>query len=268
MSEIPVKLSALYISHGGGPMPLLGDDGHREMVAHLSALATRITKPSAILVISAHWEEQVVTITHSTKPPIIYDYYGFPAQTYEIQYPAPGAPALAQSVHAKLLAHGIEAKLDDERGFDHGLYVPLSLMYPQADVPCIQVSLVKSLDAREHIRIGEALSDLAKEDVLILGSGFSFHNMRAFATEDTPESTAKNEAFEEWLIATCSSQSLDEATRADRLTNWESAPFARYCHPREEHLLPLHVCYGATRRPCSAYLSMSIMNKKASFYFW
>jgi len=268
MTEIPVDPSALYISHGGGPLPVLGDENHSEMVEHLQAIAARIRKPAAVVVISAHWEAPVATITHGATPPLIYDYYGFPQPAYDIQYLAPGSPALAEVVYSKLTTYGIEAKLDDAQGFDHGLYVPLLLMYPAADIPCIQLSLVKSLDAREHIRIGEALAALAGENVLLLGSGFSFHNMRAFATPDTPELQARNEAFEAWLIETCSSQTLDESARAERLVAWDNAPFARYCHPREEHLLPLHVCYGATRRPCKTYLEMSIMKKRASFYFW
>jgi len=266
--QIPDNPTALYLSHGGGPMPLLGDASHKELVECLTAIATKISKPSAIIVISAHWEEDVVTITHRARPPMIYDYYGFPKETYEIDYPAPGAPDLAKEIHALFEANNIEARLDDQRGFDHGLYVPLLLMYPKADIPCIQVSLKKSLDASEHIRIGEALSELTYDGALIIGSGFSFHNMKAFGSPDTSETKAMNEAFEEWLIETCSSRSLDEAERAGRLANWASAPFARYCHPREEHLLPLHVCYGAAKRPCSTYLELSIINKKASVYFW
>lgn len=266
--KIPNNPTAVYLSHGGGPLPLLGDVGHKEMVESLTAISANIRKPSAIIVISAHWEEDVVTITHSPQPPLIYDYYGFPKEAYEIQYPAPGEPELAQYVHDILSTNQIEARLDNQRGFDHGLFVPLLLMYPKADIPCLQVSLTRSLDAAEHIRIGEALSGLSHAGLLIVGSGFSFHNMKAFATPDTSESKAMNEAFEHWLIDTCSDRSLDESERVKRLTAWESAPFARYCHPREEHLLPLHVCYGTAKRPCSTYLQLSIINKKASIYFW
>lgn len=266
--KIPNNPTALYLSHGGGPMPLLGDAGHKELNESLTEIAARMSKPSAIIVISAHREEEIVTITHGARPAMIYDYYGFPKEAYEIEYPAPGIPDLARQVHALFEASQIDARLDNQRGFDHGLYVPLLLMYPEADVPCIQISLKSDLDASEHIRIGEALSGLTHNGLLIIGSGFSFHNMKAFGAPNTPESTEMNEAFEAWLINTCSSKSLDEAERVSRLANWESAPSARYCHPREEHLLLLHVCYGTVKRPCSAYLELSIINKKASFYFW
>lgn len=249
-------------------MPLLGDPGHKELVDSLLNLAERLEKPSAIIVISAHWEEDVVTITHSSQPSMIYDYYGFPKEAYEVQYPAPGAPDLAQDIYTLLKASGIEATLDGQRGFDHGLYVPLLLMYPDAQIPCIQISLLKSLDAGEHIRIGEALAGLEQKGLLIIGSGFSFHNMKAFGTPDTTQSVAMNVEFEDWLIDTCTSQAISEEERTARLKGWESAPFARYCHPREEHLLPLHVCYGIAKRPCSTFRTLKIINKKASIYCW
>ncbi len=266
--QIPENTKAFYLSHGAGPMPLLGDASHQELVESLATVAASIKRPSAIIVISAHWEEEVVTITHGATPPMIYDYHGFPKQAYTLQYPAPGAPQLAQEIYELFGANQIEAQLDSQRGFDHGLYVPLLLMYPQADIPCLQISLQRSLDAAEHIKMGEALASLSRDGLLVIGSGFSFHNMQAFATPDTVESKAKNEAFEAWLVETCASQSLDEEARTHRLADWESAPFARYCHPREEHLLPLHVCYGMAKRPCSAYLELSVINKQASMYFW
>lgn len=247
---------------------MLGDDGHKEMVEGLAMIAGRIERPSAIIVVSAHWEEDVVTITQGARPPIIYDYYGFPKAAYQIQYPAPGAPSLAEKIHAALAANQIESRLDDQRGFDHGLYIPLLLMYPGADIPCVQVSLVKGLDPWLHIRVGEALAGFAQDRVLIVGSGFSFHNMQAFSAAETSETQAMNWSFEDWLIDTCSSREIDEDDRLKRLTRWEDAPAARYCHPREEHLLPLHVCYGANRCPCRAFLELSIINKKSSMYFW
>ncbi len=199
---------------------------------------------------------------------MIYDYYGFPKEAYDIQYPAPGAPELAEEILTLFETSDVEARLDDERGFDHGLYVPLLLMYPNADIPCIQISLQKNLDASAHIRIGEALSGLKSDNVLIVGSGFSFHNMKAFAAMETRETTQMNHEFEAWLNRTCSDETIDETERRERLVGWESAPFARYCHPREEHLLPLHVCYGMAGQPCRTFQSLTIMNKKASLYCW
>lgn len=265
---MPERLAALYLSHGAGPLPLLGDAGHQEMLSALTHIAATIEKPAAIVVVSAHWEAPSVTLTAAAKPTMIYDYYGFPSEAYAIQYPAPGAPQLAQRIQKDLAACGIEALLDATRGYDHGLYVPLLVMYPQADIPCIQLSLAASLDAREHMRIGAALDGLRRDNVLIIGSGFSFHNLREFSRAPTPDSRAMNEAFEAWLIDTCCSTDLNEAERADRLGNWERAPHARYCHPRAEHLLPLQVCYGATQRACAAHVELTILQRKASFYAW
>jgi len=137
--------SVIFISHGGGPLPLLGDEAHQEMVDSLKNLATILAKPSAIIVISAHWEENKPTITSGTNPSLIYDYYGFPKESYEIQYPAPGEPRLAHKMFDLLNKRGIETLLDEQRGFDHGVFVPLKIMFPEADIPCVQLSLVNNL---------------------------------------------------------------------------------------------------------------------------
>lgn len=258
----------LYISHGGGPMPLLGDPGHREMVACLQTLAGKLRKPSAILVVSAHWEASVATISSAPKPELIYDYYGFPPESYEIQYPAPGHPALAQQIHQTLVDAGIAAELDAARGFDHGMFVPLKLMYPQADIPCVQLSLVHGLDAEQHLAIGKALRALKHENLLVIGSGFSFHNMRAFFGPNTPDVRAMNQAFEDWLTDTCVNPAISEDKRWQRLRNWTQAPHARFCHPREEHLLPLHVCYGLAGNASDEHVSATILNKKAGMFRW
>ena len=238
------------------------------MVEKLKLIATRIRKPSAIIVISAHWEEKIPTITSGANPSLIYDYYGFPEESYEIRYPCPGEPLLANQVHQLLTNAGIEAGLDKHRGFDHGLFVPLKIMYPEADIPCIQLSLDKSLNPARHLKMGKALSGIKHDNLLIIGSGFSFHNLKAFFGIDTSESKAMNIAFEQWLIDTCSNPNLDEQERTLQLENWEQAPFARYCHPREEHLLPLHVCYGVAQTACSEYYQLNIFNKKSSVFLW
>ncbi|WP_273206318.1 DODA-type extradiol aromatic ring-opening family dioxygenase [Marinobacter subterrani] len=258
----------LFISHGGGPMPLLGDPGHREMVDRLTELAGKLRKPSAILVISAHWEESVPTITSGTNPRLIYDYYGFPPESYRIEYPCLGEPALAHQVHDALEQSGIPARLDAQRGFDHGLFVPLKLMYPEADIPCVQLSLVNSLDAGAHLAIGRALQGLDYDNLLVIGSGFSFHNMRAFFAPNTPEVQARNLAFEDWLETACADPSIAESERTERLAHWEQAPHARFCHPREEHLLPLHVCYGLAGKPSDSHISANILGKKSGMFYW
>jgi aromatic ring-opening dioxygenase catalytic subunit (LigB family) len=258
----------LYISHGGGPLPLLGDPGHREMVEQLTRIAGRLRKPAAILVISAHWEEQQPTVTSGAQPSLIYDYSGFPPESYAIEYPCPGEPALAQQIHAALEEAGISARQDAQRGFDHGLFVPLKLMYPNADIPCVQLSLVSSLDASTHLAIGRALQALNYENLLVIGSGFSFHNMQAFFAPSTAETEARNQAFEEWLEETCCDPDMAETERNERLLHWEQAPAARFCHPREEHLLPLHVCYGLAGGPSETHLSATILGKQSGMFYW
>lgn len=260
--------TVLYLSHGGGPLPLLRDKNHTELVSNLKTLSELIEKPEAIIVISAHWEEKALHITHARHPSLIYDYSGFPQESYEITYPAAGNPTLAEDLFSIFRESGFDVELDDSRGFDHGLFVPLKIMYPDADIPCIQISLLNNLDPTAHIKIGEAISKLKQNNLLIIGSGFSFHNMRAFFTPATTESVRMNESFEDWLIDTISNVSINENVRREKLINWEQAPFARYCHPREEHLLPLHVCYGATKRAAVKAFELKIAGVKASAYLW
>ncbi|WP_259400262.1 class III extradiol ring-cleavage dioxygenase [Pseudoalteromonas sp. SG41-2] len=257
-----------FISHGGGPMPLLNEPNHTQLVAYLKSLASTLKKPSAILLISAHWEESVATITANAAPGMIYDYYGFPPAAYQVQYPSQGEPKLAEKVQQVLQHAGIEAKLDHHRGYDHGLYVPLTLMYPAADIPAIQLSLVNNLDAVQHLAIGKALQSLDYENLLVIGSGFSFHNMQAFFAQDNQQSQINNHEFEQWLRSTLSDNTLPEPKRNLMMQNWHKAPHARYCHPREEHLLPLHVCYGLAGRASDEYENVTIFNKQSSAFVW
>lgn len=260
--------AVIYLSHGAGPLPLLGDDRHVEMVDNLKLIASKIDRPSAILVISAHWEEPTPVVTIGDRPPLYYDYYGFPQESYEIEYPAPGDQGLSDAVRAVLARQNLRCGEERERGFDHGVFVPLKIMYPEADIPCVQLSLLKGLDPAAHIGLGEALAGLETENLLILGSGFSFHNMRAFFAPDTEETAQANTDFQEWLIETCFDEGMSQTERKQRLIEWESAPSARWCHPREEHLLPLHVCMGAAGRPCTEFFRPTIFGKAASTYLW
>jgi aromatic ring-opening dioxygenase catalytic subunit (LigB family) len=234
----------LYLPHGGGPLPLLGDKDHEDLISFLKEIPQTIARPSAILIISAHWEEQKATITSGDEQNLIYDYSGFPPEAYEIQYPASGNSELAKEIGSLLGKDGIEVKLDEKRGFDHGMYVPLKLMYPEANIPCLQLSLLKSLDPSAHIALGKSLASLRRENILILGSGFSFHNLKLFFRPEK-ETHEKSIAFDKWLVNTCSNSNLSVSQREQELITWEKAPNAHYCHPREEHLLPLHVCFGA-----------------------
>jgi aromatic ring-opening dioxygenase catalytic subunit (LigB family) len=259
---------SLFLSHGGGPLPLLGDPQHSEMVCRLQQLAETIPRPDAIAVVSAHWEEAIPTITAARKPELIYDYFGFPPESYEIQYPCPGEPSLASEIQRLFASHDLDSRLDASRGLDHGVFVPLKLMYPAADIPCVQISLASSLDPALHMDVGHALGGLHQNNVLLIGSGFSFHNLRAFFEQKTDESERMNLSFEEWLESACSDARYSEAQRRELLSRWDEAPGGRYCHPREEHLLPLHVCYGAAQRPSTNHIRLRIMNRQASMMMW
>ncbi|MBM9615919.1 dioxygenase [Desulfobulbus rhabdoformis] len=262
------KAQILYIPHGGGPLPLLGEPTHEQLVHFLSSLATRLRKPKAIVVISAHWEAEHPNITAAAQPELLYDYYGFPEESYSITYPAPGAPVLAQTIGHLLTDAGFAPVLEEKRGLDHGVFVPLKLVYPQADIPCVQLSLLTGLSAQAHLDLGKALTPLLKEPILIIGSGFSFHNMRAFFATSADGHDTRSEAFNDWLIDTCTAPALQPLEREERLANWEQAPHARYCHPREEHLLPLHVCYGIVQQPAQVVFNDQVIGKQACGFLW
>ena len=261
------KGRVLLIPHGGGPMPVLGEPNHKELTHWLKTFPKRLPKFSAIVLFSAHWEEKVPTITSGANPSLIYDYYGFPKESYALKYPAPGHPELARRIGGLLSGAGVPNQLDDKRGFDHGMFIPLLLMYPDASIPVVQVSLSSSLDPALHIKIGAALAPLLEEDILILGSGFTFHNLRALFGPAS-ERKKPNEAFEAFLKETLLSPSLSTEERSQRLVQWETAPGARYCHPREEHLIPLHVCFGAANgAPAEQVFDGEVM-AKTSGYLW
>lgn len=237
-------MPVVFAPHGGGPWPWV-DLGFPkkeldELAAYLRSLrALPKNPPKALLVVSAHWEEDVPTVMTSPRPPMLYDYYGFPEESYRITWPAPGDPALAKRVQDLLGNAGIATATDAERGFDHGTFVPFKLTYPDADVPAIQLSLQAGLDPAAHLAIGRAIAPLRDEGVFILGSGMTFHNLRAFRD---PRAVPISEAFDAWLREATTAPA---AERDDRLTRWTEAPFARAVHPREEHLVPLMVVAGA-----------------------
>jgi aromatic ring-opening dioxygenase catalytic subunit (LigB family) len=239
-----MKLPTLFISHGGGPWPWI-EERRTDFAGTLQWLqelpATLPAQPSAILSVSGHWEESDFTVATSSQPPMVYDYYGFPEHTYHIKYSAPGSPPLARRVHELLSGAGVRAAEDAERGFDHGTFVPLAVMYPNADVPIVSLSLRANLDASEHIRMGAALQPLRDEGVLIVGSGLSYHNLRALRS--AASAGPVSEQFEAWL--TRAVEDPDVQSRSALLSRWAEAPAARLAHPREEHLIPLMVAAGA-----------------------
>lgn len=257
----------VFISHGGGPLPLLNDPGHAQLVEQLVNLPNKLRKPKAIIVVSAHWEAEDIRVTDAATPQLLYDYYGFPPESYSIAYPCAGHPELANTIVSALTNAGMPANTESKRGLDHGVFVPLKLMYPDADIPVVQVSLSASLDPALHIQIGETLATLSLDDVLIVGSGFSFHNMRAFFSPTTAQTDGLNKAFETWLKDSLSVGN-DYASIRNKLIHWKQAPGALFCHPREEHLLPLFVCAGAAGRGTDSYEEITVLNKRAGFFGW
>ena len=243
----PATQPSLFIPHGGGPCFFMPDPRGTwtAMGEYLRTLpATLPEPPRAIVVISGHWEERAFAFTGAAgHPGLIFDYYGFPPETYRLTWPAPGAPWLAERGAELLRAAGSPAAIDPERGFDHGVFVPLKVMFPQAEVPVVQMSLHASLDPALHLAAGEALAPLRDEGVLVLGSGMSFHNLRAMGDLRVTEPSAE---FDRWLANAAAER---PAERAAQLARWAEAPHARLCHPREEHLLPLMVAAGASREP-------------------
>ena len=195
-------------------------------------------RPQAVLMVSAHWEESEFTVQSHPAPGMVYDYSGFPEHTYGIRYPASGSPALAQRVQDLLQGAGIAGRRDAERGFDHGMYAPMVVIYPEADMPTVQLSLKRGLDPQDHLAMGRALAPLRDDGVLIVGSGLSYHNLRLFG----PAAKQPSAAFDAWLGE---SLAATGASRSAALAGWQQAPSARQAHPREEHLLPLMVAVGA-----------------------
>ncbi len=243
--SIPMNsLPTLFLSHGAPDLPLRpGAAGQ-----FLSSLAQKFPKPQAILVISAHWLTEKPQVSAAPQPRTIYDFSGFPAELYQLSYPAPGAPALADQVVALLTQAGISATTHPTRGFDHGAWTPLILAYPNADIPVTQLSVQpvgvaspgENRDPQYHWQLGRALAPLRQSGVLIIGSGSATHNLSAFtAQQDAPPLPWVKE-FDNWLAET-----IDRANWEDLLHYRQLAPYAQENHPTAEHLLPLFVALGA-----------------------
>lgn len=235
-------LPTFFVSHGGGPWPWMKEFGNAydNLAKSLKDIPASLTEqPKALLVVTAHWEAVDFTVSGSAKPGMIYDYYGFPDYTYQIEYPAPGQPELAKQVIELLSQHDIKARNDSQRGYDHGTFTPLAVMYPQANIPVVQLSLKANLNTEQHYAAGRALRSLREQGVLIIGSGLSYHNLRHFDAS----ATAPSKEFDDWLYETLMMD--DEEARHQRLNHWQQAPSARIAQPREEHLLPLWVALGA-----------------------
>lgn len=235
----------LFIPHGAGPCFFMEwNPPHTwdRMAAFLKSIETTLPqRPRAIVMVSAHWLQPRCSVTSGAQPSLFFDYYGFPPHTYELRYTAPGSPALAQRIAELLGAANIDCVQNAQRGFDHGMFIPLLLMFPQADIPVVQLSLLDNLDPRAHLDIGRALAPLRGEGVLIVGSGMSFHNMRGYGD---PRFGPISDQFDDWLTETVM---MEPTQRELRWLHWDQAPAARLSHPvrAEEHLLPLLVAAGA-----------------------
>jgi aromatic ring-opening dioxygenase catalytic subunit (LigB family) len=234
-----------FVPHGGGPcffMEWNPPHAWNRMGDFLKGLASTLPqRPKAILMVSAHWLESSFDVTSGAAPELIYDYYGFPPHTYLLKYPAPGEPQLAARIAALLGQAGLPSKVNPSRGFDHGMFIPLMLMFPDADIPVVQLSLNSNLDPQIHLQLGQALTTLRDEGVLIVGSGMSFHNMRGYGD---PRFGPISDEFDGWLT---DAVQAEPEQRHQALIDWAQAPSARMSHPprAEEHLLPLMVVAGA-----------------------
>ncbi|WP_156841693.1 DODA-type extradiol aromatic ring-opening family dioxygenase [Novosphingobium aquimarinum] len=247
-------MPTFFIPHGGGPCffmdwSLMGGPADTwDKTEHWlrGLVETLPARPKGIVVISGHWEEDAYTASTAEQPEMIFDYYGFPQHTYELSFPAPGAPKLAERIVSLLQGAGLPARTDPSRGFDHGVFVPFLLITPDADIPVVPLSMRNTMDPAEHIAAGRALAPLREEGILIVGSGMSFHNMRSFRSPAAREPSA---IFDEWLTRAA------EAPAAERdamLGQWSSAPAARMAHPREEHLMPMMIAAGAGAQSAGA----------------
>lgn len=265
--DIKNNSQIVYFSHGGGPLPLLNDSSHDKMIQFMKNLPQKIHKPDSIIVFSAHWEEDIVTIQSGESPGIIYDYYGFPEAAYNVKYPCVGSEDLALRIAEVFRQSGIECKLDDKRPYDHGSYIPLKMMYSDADIPVVQISLNKDLNPLTHLSIGKALRPLLDENLLIIGSGFSFHNMAKFDFSGKSTKDPLNDDFQDRLIDICCINE-SENEKWQSFLNWESFPNGRYCHPREEHLLPLLVCAGLSTNVAVKIFDDYILGKRAVAFLW
>ena len=262
-----MSMPTLYIPHGAGPcffMDWRPADTWSRMRHWLEGLESHVgMRPRALLVISAHWETIIPTVNAAPRHTLLFDYYGFPESTYRLTWPAPGSPELGARVRQLLTAAGVPCREETRRGLDHGVFIPLKLAFPAADIPVVQLSLREDMDPAAHMALGRALGPLREEGVLLIGSGMSYHNMQRFRFEGGP-ADPDSVRFDTWLEETLG---LTGAGREARLGAWADAPAARAAHPREEHLLPLHVVAGAaTDEPGVPVFRDTVMASAQSAY--
>lgn len=248
------KAPVIVFSHGGGPLPVLGDPSHDQIVHSLRNRVPSILRlntpdrPCAIVLITAHWSERRPTISSGASHGLLYDYYGFPPESYSLKYPAPGSPEVAHEVAAAMRDEGLNPVLDSERGWDHGVFIPCSIAIPKADIPIVQLSVIDNEDAIEHYKMGRALAKLREHNVSIVGSGFAtLHNLRTMISGAMalPEFRKRNDEWSQALTRAVSES--DPEAREEMLAEWRTFPHAYEMHPHggAEHFLSLIVAAGA-----------------------
>lgn len=275
------RTAVVALSHGGGPMPVLGDPDSAQLAGSMRTRVPTILglneakgserRPKAILLVTAHWSTTRPSISSAAMHPLLYDYSGFPEESYSLRYDAPGSPEVARRVAELLRAGGFDPQLDERRGWDHGVFVPMLLVRPQADVPIVQLSVLRNEDPAAHYAMGQALAALRDEGVAIVGSGFaSFHNLRLMFSGITRDPTFKQK-LTEWNDAVTSAVEVPGAKDRDqRFRSWRHWPAAYIAHPNggAEHFLPLIVCAGAAGDDPGRWYADDYLGMDIHSYYW
>ncbi|CUG88855.1 aromatic ring-opening dioxygenase, LigB subunit, putative [Bodo saltans] len=248
MSSASSIFPVVFLNHGGGPLPVLNDPQHKPLIAAwktiIGSLLEKYGTPKAIAVVSAHYEANQPSIGGAAAPKMLYDYGGFPAESYKLQYSAPGAPDIAKRMVESLNAAGLQGNLDAQRPYDHGVFVPLMVLFPDANIPVIPISVLNSQNGAEHIAMGRALSEFRKEGVLFLGSGSSMHNFKYFFSNGV-----YGTEFNNALTKVLADPTLTAEGRLERMKDVRAFPGVAEAHPEGgfEHLMPLLTCVGLSQ---------------------
>lgn len=261
---------SLFLNHGGGPLPVLGEENNREIAEALKSVARLVdlNRLKAIILVTAHREEDVVTISSGERNELIYDYNNFPPESYKLKYAARGDPILAGRLNEAFRNANIASKLDDHRGWDHGVFIPMLLINPAANIPIVQLSILKNQSAKDHYDIGKVLYEFRKEGIAIFGSGMSYHNMKEFRKAlVSNDGVIVNENFDKFLNDVCSG-----VMKAEEILSWDSVPEALDSHPPgdADHLMPLIVNIGAAGPGPgkNVFSSLFLKKFKLSGFIW
>ncbi|KAM3956835.1 uncharacterized protein ACR2FA_009143 [Aphomia sociella] len=270
MSDKHYFAPSLFINHGGGPNPVLGEKNNRDIAEFLKNVHNIVDLKSlkAIILVTAHREEDIVTISAGERHGLLYDYYNFPPESYKLRYDGKGDPVLARKIYEALKNAGIPSQLDTERGWDHGVFIPMMLINPSADIPIVQISILKNHNAGQHFEIGKVLYQFRKDGVAVFGSGLSYHNMKELRKESNEDLGIVNGEFDQFLNDVCTG---GEEKRKE-IVFWEKAPGAYNSHPLgdADHLMPLIVAAGAGGSKSGRNVFNSIFkdNFKLSGFMW